>query len=198
MKPASATSVRRPRPGTSVVTRPSARRGSSFIAISVASILALVFLMGCSGSSTPVPPAPTASPTAAPSAVAPLTSTEPTSAPTASPSAGTSAPSGSALDGDWTGSWTSTSTAGVTGTFTLTVAFQVQSMAGTIAVKGTPCISAGTVTGTLNGTAISFGVVSGSQTIAYTGKVAGTTMSGTYQTGENCGNDKGTWQASKG
>jgi hypothetical protein len=51
------------------------------------------------------------------------------------------------------------------------------------------------VTGTINGSAISFGAVSGQVQVAYDGTVSGNKMQGTYATG--CGNAKGTWAATK-
>ena len=62
-------------------------------------------------------------------------------------------------------------------------------------LQGTPCLTGGTVTGTITGGAISFGAVSGQVTVTYDGSVSGNKMQGTYATG--CGNAKGNWAATK-
>lgn len=68
-------------------------------------------------------------------------------------------------------------------------------MSGTIEISDTPCLTGGSITGTLKGNSIDFGVVSGSYQVDYKGSVTGDTMTGTYST--DCGNGKGTWEASK-
>ncbi len=68
-------------------------------------------------------------------------------------------------------------------------------MKGTITIAGTPCLSGGSVTGSLKGAAISFGVVAGRVQVSYDGTINGSRMSGTYAT--DCGNARGDWEATK-
>jgi hypothetical protein len=53
------------------------------------------------------------------------------------------------------------------------------------------------VSGTINGSTISFGAVSGTQTVVYDGSISGTTMTGTYTAPAACVDAKGTWTATK-
>jgi hypothetical protein len=64
-------------------------------------------------------------------------------------------------------------------------------------VKGAACLANGIVTGTLTGSSISFGAVSGAVTITYSGTISGNTMQGTYDA-PTCGNAKGNWSATTG
>jgi hypothetical protein len=72
--------------------------------------------------------------------------------------------------------------------------------AGTIDVTGPTCIRHGTVTGTVNGSAINFGyVATGVRDIDYVGTVEGDQMSGTW-TAEACEltvQIDGTWEATR-
>jgi hypothetical protein len=157
---------------------------------------ALAVLIGaCSSAATAAPPTPAQSvlaATSAPTGALPIPSDVPTAADT--PTAAATAPG---LGGKWNGTWTDTSPDTSNGTFALTWTQNGSNLSGTITVAGTPCISAATVTGSLNGSAITFGAVSGRVTITYTGTIAGTKMSGTYSA-PNCGNATGNWQATQG
>ena len=104
------------------------------------------------------------------------------------------APTPLGLGGQWSGTWTDTSPDTSGGTFALTWTQTGNNLSGTITVAGAPCLTAGNVTGTINGSAISFGAVSGQVTITYTGTIAGTKMQGTYDA-PTCGNAKGNWSA---
>jgi hypothetical protein len=73
-----------------------------------------------------------------------------------------------ALSGAWMGTWTNETPAAV-GTFTLTWAQQGTLLVGAIGVTGSNCISAGNVTGNVDGTKISFGAVEGTKTITVRG-----------------------------
>ncbi len=100
------------------------------------------------------------------------------------------------LSGTWRGTWTDTSPDTSGGTFELDWTGNGSELTGTIAVHGTPCLSGGDITGALNGTTITFGVVSGQVTVSYDGRLSGgDSMSGTYST--SCGNAKGKWEASR-
>ncbi len=100
------------------------------------------------------------------------------------------------LTGTWTGTWQDQTPDTMSGTFTVTWVQKGATVAGTITVTGTPCITAGTVTGTLSGNKITFGAVQGIRTISYNGTVGKGTMSGTYDA-PKCGEAQGVWTATK-
>lgn len=101
-----------------------------------------------------------------------------------------------AIQGPWDGTWTSTSSPGSSGTFHIDFTQSGDQLNGSITITNTPCITTGTITGVLTGSQITFGAVKGGQTIAYTGMVSGTSMSGTYAAPQ-CGNGIGKWDATK-
>jgi len=109
----------------------------------------------------------------------------------------TPVPASGAVAGTWNGTYESTSDPAATGTFTIEFTQTGPTLTGTISVQNTPCITEGTITGSLNGDKIAFGAVKGAtQTIAYTGTVSGDRMSGTYSA-PACGNATGTWKAAR-
>jgi hypothetical protein len=138
-------------------------------------------------SATPVAVAGTA--TAKPTTIATTAAATPTAT-----AASTDAAFG--LGGIWGGEYVSTSTPGSTGTFILDWTQTGSALSGTISVTNTPCVSEGTITGTVEGSQITFGAVEGAYSIAYEGTVSGDSMSGTYSS-PSCGNAAGTWQAAK-
>src|SRR6185436_6353929 len=142
-----------------------------------AAIVLPIVLLGGLSACTAIPNT-TASPTPSASATPTATPT-PTPTPVVSATATPSATGLGALSGAWMGTWTNETPAAV-GTFTLTWAQQGTLLVGAIGVTGSNCISAGNVTGNVDGTKISFGAVEGTKTITYVGTVSGRTMSGTY------------------
>jgi hypothetical protein len=132
----------------------------------------------------------TATPLALPPSPAPTPAPTPTAKPTPSP-----APSETPTDlnGTWTGTWQNSTPDQASGTFELTWARKASTMTGSIVIRGTPCLTGGSVSGTLSGAAISFGAVSGQVHVSYDGTIAGSHMSGTYAT--SCGKARGTWEA---
>ena len=162
----------------------------SFVALAVLTPL----LWACSSAATASPaatqPAQTvlaATATPAPAAVA---------TDTLAPSA---APTSAGLGGNWSGTWTDTSPDSSSGTFSLTWTQTGSTLAGTITIGGTGCLSGGTVTGTINGSKISFGAVSGQVTITYDGNITDAgKMGGTYSASSKCANAKGNWTATQG
>jgi len=118
-------------------------------------------------------------------------------APSLSTPAPSEAPTAAGLAGVWNGTWQDTSPDTSSGTFAVTFTVVGNNLAGSIAVKGTPCLTSGTVTGMVNGSTISFGAVSGKVTITYDGSVSGSKMAGTYSA-PTCGNAKGNWAATLG
>jgi hypothetical protein len=121
------------------------------------------------------------------------TATTPVATASSTPSEGGAA---GAMQGPWDGTWTSTSTPGANGTFHIEFTQSGDELNGSIAITNTPCITTGTITGSLNGNRITFGAVKGPQTIAYAGTISGTSMSGTYAAPQ-CDNGIGDWQATK-
>jgi hypothetical protein len=147
---------------------------------------ALTFaIAGCSQTTA------TASPAFTPMPPAQATATGAASAPAA-----TSAATQLGLGGSWNGTWRDTSPDQSSGTFALTWTQAGLSLSGTIKVSGTPCLTDGTVTGTISGSTISFGAVSGQVQIKYNGSVSGNAMQGTYSA-PTCGDAKGNWTATK-
>lgn len=161
----------------------------------VGAIFALTLFAGCGDDddSAKTPTAAAAVATSPASTVA----TSPTAAPATAPPATATTSTGSALDGTWTGTWNSSDTSD-NGAVTIQWKQSGQQLAGTIVVSNTPCVTNGTITGTVSGTTITFGAVQGATTIAYTGTLSGTSLSGTYQANASCGNAKGRWSATKG
>ncbi|MEP6598143.1 MAG: hypothetical protein ABJB98_01705 [Actinomycetota bacterium] len=68
-------------------------------------------------------------------------------------------------------------------------------IAGTITLSSS-CLSKETISGTLSGERIGFGTVEGSS-ITFDGSISGNSMSGSYKSGAQCGNDNGTWKATR-
>ena len=116
--------------------------------------------------------------------------TSPGGSETTSPAGGSGS---TALTGTWDGTYESTS--GEQGTFTIEFVPSAAGFSGTIQIEGSACISEGTITATVAGDAIQFGAVEGQVTVAFTGTIAGDSMSGDYSSPE-C-NGQGTWEASR-
>jgi hypothetical protein len=141
---------------------------------------------------------PSTTPTPAPSTstiVQVTTTPSPTATASASATPSASITALGPLTGSWKGTWLNESPQPGTGTFTLSWAQQGTTLIGAIGVLGSTCLTAGNVTGTVNGNQLSFGAVEGNNMINYSGTVNGNTMSGTYISA--CGNSKGTWNAVK-
>lgn len=101
------------------------------------------------------------------------------------------------LAGTWNGTWHDVTPDTASGGFVLTWTQAGSTLTGKIVVTGTPCITDGTISGKVTGTAISFGVVSGRISIAYEGTFDGTTMKGTYKAAATCADATGDWQATR-
>jgi hypothetical protein len=99
------------------------------------------------------------------------------------------------LSGTWTGTWANSVPDHSTGAFTVVWTQSGANLSGTITITGTPCLTGGSITGTVGGSTISFGAVNGQVHVDYTGVISGSTMAGTYAT--DCGNARGSWQATK-
>jgi hypothetical protein len=102
------------------------------------------------------------------------------------------------LTGTWSGIW---SDGYEQGGVTVNFIQNGSSLSGTATIANTPCISAGNISGSIEGNTISFGAVSATQgegTILFSGVFTSTTMSGTYfiQSGE-CAGEGGTFSLTK-
>ena len=134
-------------------------------------------------------PAVTSGPTAGSTGPTAPTGTPTTEAPTPPPS------NADSLAGAWDGSWQNSSPDSSSGTFELDWQQDGDTLSGTIEVHGTGCFGEGSVDGTLNGSQIEFGIVSGGAQITYTGAVTNDGLSGTYSANAACGNAEGDWTA---
>jgi hypothetical protein len=123
------------------------------------------------------------------------TSSSSISAPVSIPASSSKAAGAPSFAGTWTGTYDSGKFSSTSGNFTVTFTQSGSNIMGTIEIHPS-CVPAGTVSGTVNGTTISFGQVSGSQrTVSFDGSISGNTMHGTYHSDAACGNDTGTWKA---
>jgi hypothetical protein len=95
----------------------------------------------------------------------------------------------------WHGTWQS-SDYPIAGTFEMRYQIDGTVLSGEVSIAGSDCTSAGAVTGTTDGTMITFGTVAVEQAITWQGTISGNTMTGTYAT-PACGDDHGTWQATQ-
>ena len=101
-------------------------------------------------------------------------------------------PKHGSLSGKWSGSYSGS----FSGTFKLTWQQSGQNLSGTITISGFKNVPT-SIHGTVQGAAIRFGTV-GSESITYSGSVAGSSMSGTWKIqagGRSMGG--GSWKASK-
>ena len=114
----------------------------------------------------------------------------------ASPASQSPAGGGGAIAGTWDGTWTSTTDPGLGGDVHLVFTQTGNQIGGEVDVTNTPCVSHGTVTGTLSGNDIQFGAVQAEQTVSYTGTLSGSKIAGTYAAPQ-CGNGAGTWEVTK-
>ena len=121
--------------------------------------------------------------TAAPATAAPATAAPATAAPSTA-----QAPSGGGVSGTWNGTYSGT----LNGTFVLTWQQSGQQLTGSIHVS--PPASTLAISGTVQGSQIQFGSVSGG--VSYTGTVSGGSMSGKWQLGPTASRG-GNWSASK-
>ena len=94
--------------------------------------------------------------------------------------------------GEWVGTWESSG--GPSGSVEATFTQVDGELSGTVNIGGTPCLSTGTLSGSVSSTNVTFGAVSGSDDIEFTGTVGATVMDGTYavSSGE-CAGDSGTF-----
>ncbi len=154
-------------------------------------VLAILIITACGGSAATTTGSEGKTGTATTPTSVIVTETTPTQPPPTPTQANTGG-----ISGIWNGQWANQTPDTATGTFSVQLIQQGSTLTGNISIVGTPCLTGGSVTGTINGSAINFGVVEGQVTVNYTGTITGSnTMSGTYAT--NCGNAYGDWQATK-
>lgn len=155
-------------------------------------------LSACGGDDAPAKTATSAATTGAAStgSATETTASKSTTAANSTTAASGTTTASSVLDGTWTGTYESSATSD-RGTVKIDWKQSGQQLAGTIVVSNTPCVSNGTISGTVSGTTIAFGAVKGATTIAFTGTLSGKTIFGTYKADASCGNATGTWSVVK-
>ena len=137
-------------------------------------VLLSLVLVGCGGQD-PAPEGATATPSPAKSAEA--------------------GPGVGGVSGSWTGSWTSTGPEAAEGSIEVVFEQEDTLLGGEMTVGGSACVTTGFVSGTVDGTAISFSIVSGGEPkVTVQGTVTGDTASGTF---ENACGEAGTWEISR-
>ena len=101
------------------------------------------------------------------------------------------------LTGAWNGTWASSG--GVySGSLSVTLVQSGTSITGTATIAGSPCITSGSVSGTFTGNNITFGVVSGQDSIEFYATYASQSIDGTYIiTAGSCSGEFGTFSMSK-
>lgn len=101
------------------------------------------------------------------------------------------------LTGNWSGSWSSDSA--ISGGLQASMIQSGDNIIGTASVTGSPCLSSGTVSGTVSGNNIFFGVVTETDAINFTATYyPPSTISGNYSVESgNCAGDAGTFTLSK-
>jgi hypothetical protein len=159
-------------------------------------LVGALLVAACNGAPVATTSAPT--PSSSPAVVVPTASAGApavTALPSTAPSAAAS------IAGTWQGTWTSKAYPGLTGHFTLMFTQQGSTLSGSISITGSGCISAATITGVINGSQLTFGVVQGAETVSYTGTWSGASMSGTWVisqgSGGACTTDSGDWAATR-
>ncbi len=90
------------------------------------------------------------------------------------------------LTGDWVGTWSDSSGTN-SGNISLTLEQNSPSVAGTVSITGSNCISTGTLSGTLTGNNLVSVIQSGSDTVSLNANCTSTSMNGTLEfTSGNC------------
>ena len=102
------------------------------------------------------------------------------------------------LAGSWKGTWTRTSPLAGNGNITLDLQQQGQALSGKITLTGSACLTDGaSITGTLNGQAMTLSVDQGGAKATFTGQVSASSISGNMQVTCSGVTGNGTWTASK-
>ena len=101
------------------------------------------------------------------------------------------------IAGGWDGTYQSTKFPKVAGTFHVTFTQAGATISGTVRIDSSDCVSDGTVNGNVSRDKISFGAVKAQEIITFSGTISSTSMSGQYHSGVTCGNDSGTWAATR-
>jgi len=95
----------------------------------------------------------------------------------------------------WHGTWKS-SVHPISGTFELSYKLTGTQMSGEVSVAGSDCVAAGPVQGAVDKGRVEFGSVAAGPGVTWTGALKTATMSGNY-TSPGCGEDSGTWSATR-
>ena len=101
--------------------------------------------------------------------------------------------------GTWSGTWASSRGSG--GTVQAVISQSGTSLSGTATVTGSPCFTSGSISGSVSGNNVAFGVLfGGGQQANFSAAVGsgGTSMSGTYSvSGGACSGDTGSFNLTK-
>mgnify|MGYP000206361970 CR=1 FL=1 len=141
----------------------------------------------------------TASPTAVPSPT-PEEEITPTETPAATPTVdgggggggtggGVPAPE---LTGTWSGTWANSTPDMLSGPLDITFEQHGSRLSGSLAMSGSPCLAYGTLSGTIDGARVEFRASEREITYAFTGRLSGDVLRGSYRT--NCDDGRGTWE----
>ena len=102
------------------------------------------------------------------------------------------------VTGTWSGTWLSSH--GMGGAMSCALTQTGGHVSGTITIGGSPCFSAGNISGTVSANNLDTGALFGGNIeVDFAGTVVGNDMSGSYTTVQAgaCTGDTGTWQASR-
>lgn len=152
----------------------------------------LLVLAACGGPSS-------ASPSTAAQSTAPSSESASTqAAPSATPVASASQSAAAGLTGTWTGTWKRTSPAVAgQGDLTLTLQQQGDAITGTVTETGSACFVSAPVTGTVNGSSVTFKISESTVTATYNSTLSGSTLTGTYSITCAAGVGTADWNASR-
>lgn len=101
------------------------------------------------------------------------------------------------INGSWKGTWSSSVT-DESGTVSVVLLVNGTVISGSMDLSGSPCISTGSIDGTVSGNSVSFGVILGDDEIQFSSTYSDGTISGTYSvTSGLCSGDTGTFILNK-
>jgi hypothetical protein len=102
------------------------------------------------------------------------------------------------LSGTWTGTWKRTSPAVAgQGDLTLTLQRHGAAITGTVTETGSSCFTTAPVTGTVNGSSITFKISVTEVSATYSATLSGSTLTGTYSITCAAGSGTADWNASR-
>lgn len=102
------------------------------------------------------------------------------------------------MSGNWSGSWVS-GNGMERGNLSMSLMQKGANLSGTVIIDGSPCFSAGNISGIVNKNNMASAILSGSLRIDFNGTMVGNNMNGSYAVinGGACTRDSGTWMVLK-